>query len=276
MEGALVDVRSTAHRSGVRARRFPGPVVKRADATDLAGSTAVGSLVAFVLLTLIVTGRDGGTLFGDADLHTWSAHHRPPVALAFARGLTYTGTGIVPYVLVALAGVLLGRTTRQRIVFAVGCLGCLAAAQAVRYGVLSLVARPRPAAAEWATHASGWSFPSGHATTSAVTGGLLILAVLARVTHGRKSLAALIGCWAVLVGLTRVYLGVHWFSDVLGGWLFSLCWLSLGIYAVARLAPHTYSSVSSRSAPPLHPGPTTTQELRDESHPHPEVPPRSG
>ncbi|WP_405885063.1 phosphatase PAP2 family protein [Streptomyces sp. NBC_01136] len=246
--------------------------MKRADATDLAGSTAVGSLVAFVLLTLIVTGQDGAALFGDQDLNTWSAGHRPPVALAVARGVTYTGTGILPYVLVALAGVVLGRTARQRVVFAVGCLGCLAAAQAVRYGVMSLVARPRPATAEWATHASGWSFPSGHTTTSAITGGLLVLAVLARAPRGGRPLAALIGCWAVLVGLTRVYLGVHWFSDVLGGWLFSLCWLSLSVYAVIRLAPHTYSSIQALR---LRPGPTTTEERRDESQPHREVPPHS-
>jgi undecaprenyl-diphosphatase len=244
--------------------------MRRADATELAGSTAVGSLVAFVLLTLVVTGQDGAPLFGDQDLNAWSADHRPPVALAVARGLTYTGTGLVPYMLVALAGVVLGRTARQRILFALGCVGCLAAAQAVRYGVMSLVARPRPATAEWATHASGWSFPSGHTTTSAIAGGLLILAVLARAPRGGRALAALLACWAVLVGLTRVYLGVHWFSDVLGGWLFALCWLSLSVYALARIAPHTFSSISALR---LRPGPTTTEERPDDSHPHREIPP---
>lgn len=246
--------------------------MKREDAADLAGSTAVGSMVAFVLLTLIVTGRDGTALFGDEDLNSWSAGHRPAVALALARGVTYTGTGFVPYVLVALAGLVLGRTARQRILAAIGCLGCLATAQTVRYGVMSLVARPRPATAEWATYASGWSFPSGHTTTSAVTGGLLVLAVLTRAQHGRRALALVIGCWAVLVGLTRVYLGVHWFSDVLGGWLLSLCWLSLGVYAVARLAPRTYSSIT---APRHRPAPTTTEEHRDESPSRHEVPPHS-
>jgi undecaprenyl-diphosphatase len=245
--------------------------VKREDTADLSGSTALGSMVAFVLLTLIVAGRDGTPLFGDEDLNTWSAGHRPAVALAVARGLTYTGTGVVPYALVVVAGLILGRTARQRILSAIGCLVCLAAAQALRYGVMSLVARPRPATVEWATHASGWSFPSGHATTSAVTGGLLVLAVLARVSHGRKTLALVIGCWSALVGLTRVYLGVHWFSDVLGGWLFSLCWVSLSTYAFARLAPRAYSAIS---APRLRPGPTT-EERRNESHPGREVPPHS-
>ncbi|WP_369243998.1 phosphatase PAP2 family protein [Streptomyces sp. R41] len=242
----------------------------REDATDLAGSTAVGSAVAFVLLTLVLIGRDGAALFGDENLASWSVGHRPDVALALARGVTYTGTGIVPYALVAIAGLALGRTARRRILSAVGCLVCLAAAQAVRHGVMSLVARPRPATADWATHASGWSFPSGHTTTSAVTGGLLILAVLARASRGRKSLVLVIGCWAALVGLSRVYLGVHWFSDVLGGWLFSLCWLSLCTYAVARFAPRACSAIS---APRLRPGPTT-EERRHESHAPSDVPPR--
>jgi undecaprenyl-diphosphatase len=243
--------------------------VKREDAADLAGSTAVGSLVAFVLLALTVTGRHGASLFGDADLLGWSVAHRPEVALAVARGATYTGTGIIPYVLVALAGIIVGRSPRQRAVAAAVCVGCLAAAQAVRFGVMSLVSRPRPATVEWATHASGWSFPSGHTTTSAITAGLLILAVLARAPRGRCALALLIGCWGMLVGLSRVYLGVHWFSDVLGGWLFALSWLSLSVYVLARLAPRSYSALS---APRPRPGPAA-DERRHENRGHGDVPP---
>ncbi|WP_393100241.1 phosphatase PAP2 family protein [Streptomyces sp. LN325] len=253
-------------------RRSRGAVVKRADTADLAGSTALGSLVAFVLLTLVVTGRNGATLFGDGALHTWSAGHRPTVALALARAVTYTGTGVVPYTLVALAGVVVGRTARERILCALGCLGCLAVAQTVRYAVMTLVARPRPAVAEWATHASGWSFPSGPTTTSAVSGRLLAPALLARAPRGGRPLALVVGCWSVLVGLSRVYLGVHWFSDVLGGWLFSLCWLSLTVYALARFLPPTWSSISA-----LRPRPDalTTEERRDDPPSRREIPPQS-
>ncbi|QFZ78225.1 phosphatase PAP2 family protein [Streptomyces fagopyri] len=245
--------------------------MRRADTADLAGSTAVGSLVAFVLLTLVVTGRDGATLFGDAGLSTWSAGHRPAVALALARGVTYTGTGLVPYALVVLAGVVLGRTARERFLRALGCVGCLAAAQAVRYAVMTLVARPRPPVAEWATHASGWSFPSGHTTTSAVSGGLLVLALQARAPRAGRPLALVVGCWSVLVGLSRVYLGVHWFSDVLGGWLFGLCWLSLTVHLVARFAPPARSSIPAlRSRPDA----LTTEERRDDPHSRRKFPPQ--
>ncbi|MFF3447734.1 phosphatase PAP2 family protein [Streptomyces sp. NPDC002667] len=230
--------------------------MKRHGTSDLAASTAVGSLVAFVLLTLIVTGREGAPLLLDSQLASWSVAHRPDMALALARGVTYTGTGAVPYALVVVAGLLLGRTTRQRVRTVAGCVCVLGAAQALRFVVMSLVARPRPPVADWATHASGWSFPSGHTTTSAVTAGVLIFAVIARAPQSRRALVLLVGCWAVLVGLSRVYLGVHWFSDVVGGWLFAVCWLSLLLYVLTRFLPSTYSAIS---APRLRPGPTTEE-----------------
>jgi undecaprenyl-diphosphatase len=213
---------------------------------------AVASLVAFVVLTLLVAGRDGAPWLLDTELASWSLAHRPDVALALARGVTYTGTGLVPYTLVVVAGLVLGRTSGQRIRAVTVCVCCLALAQAVRYAVMSLVARPRPPMADWATHASGWSFPSGHTTTSAVAGGLLVLAVLARGPRCRKALVLVIGAWSVLVGLSRVYLGVHWFSDVLGGWLFALCWLSVFVLLTTRLRPGAVSAVSAPRLPP-HP-----------------------
>ncbi|MEU4167872.1 phosphatase PAP2 family protein [Streptomyces sp. NPDC026665] len=228
--------------------------MKREDTGRLAAATALGSLIAFVVLTLVVTSHEGAPLPGDRGLASWSLEHRPYVALAVARGVTYTGTGVVPYALVVLAGLLLGRTARQRVATVTACVCALAAAQAVRFAVMSLVARPRPPVANWATHASGWSFPSGHTTTSAVAGGILVLAVLVRAPQSRRVLVVLIGCWAVLVGLSRVYLGVHWFSDIVGGWLFALCWLSLLVYATTRLLPDPYPATT---APPTRENPRT-------------------
>ncbi|MFJ6570743.1 phosphatase PAP2 family protein [Streptomyces sp. NPDC091292] len=201
--------------------------MNRKDVPGLAGSVCLGALAGFALLTMVVIGRDGAPLFMDSGLHTWSDSHRPTVALAVARGLTATGTGVWPYALVVLAGVIAGRTARQRVIAAAMGLGCLLAGQGLRYGVLHLVARPRPPEQDWATHASGWSFPSGHTSTSAITALLLIIAVLLRSPRGRRTTAVVIGCWAVAVGLTRVYLGVHWFTDVLGGWLYALAWVGL-------------------------------------------------
>ncbi|MFD7933992.1 phosphatase PAP2 family protein [Streptomyces sp. NPDC059755] len=215
--------------------------MKRGDVADLAGSCGLGAWTAFGVLTMVVVGHDGVPLFADSDLLSWSVAHRPDVAVAFARGLTATGTSVVPYALAVLAGIIAGRTLRQRAIAVALCLTCLGAGQAMRYAVMALVARPRPPLTDWETHASGWAFPSGHTTTAVLTAGLLIIAVRVRGPRGRTLLTLAIGGWGALVGLTRIYLGVHWFTDVVGGWLFALGWLGVCVCAVAWWLPEPWT-----------------------------------
>jgi len=231
--------------------------MKRGAVSDLAGGCGLGAWTAFGMLTMVVVGRDGKPLFADSDLLSWSVGHRPDVVVAFARGLTATGTGVVPFALAAVAGLIAGRTPRQRGPAVALCLACLGAGQALRYTVMTLVARPRPPRADWDTHASGWAFPSGHTTTAALTAGLLIIAVSGWGRRGRAPLVMVIGGWGMSIGLTRVYLGVHWFTDVIGGWLFALGRLGLCLYAVTRRLPERVT-----------PGTTNTHAARERREDH--------
>jgi membrane-associated phospholipid phosphatase len=232
--------------------------MKRGEVAEVCAGCALGALIALGVLTMVVVGHDGAPLLWDSGLLNWSVHHRPDVAVALARGITGTGTEIVPYVLAVVAGVVAGRTSRQRLLAVSLCVACLGIGQALRYGLMATVARPRPPSAVWETHASGWAFPSGHTTTAALAAGLLVVAVYLRRPPGRTLLAVAIGIWGALVGLTRIYLGVHWFTDVVGGWLFALGWLGVCAAAAARWLPDRPT-----------PGSTVTEPPRKEDHaPH--------
>jgi len=96
----------------------------------------------------------------------------------------------------------------------------------------TLVGRLRPVVDLPVSAAPGNSFPSGHALGSFVAYGALLLVFLPAVApRWRKAVIALVAAIVVLVGCTRLALGVHFLSDVLAAWLLGAAWLGVTAYA---------------------------------------------
>ncbi|GAA3732798.1 hypothetical protein GCM10022225_13620 [Plantactinospora mayteni] len=103
-------------------------------------------------------------------------------------------------------------------------------------GIKALISRDRPDPLYRAVFESGFSFPSGHAASALVILGtvawLISMVTASRTLQATAWLTA--GVLAVAVGLSRVYLGVHYPSDVLAGWALGACWL-VTVATAARL-----------------------------------------
>lgn len=138
----------------------------------------------------------------------------------------------------ALAGALvLWRAGRRLLLLT--WLAAFAGCGVLDAGLKALVHRTRPAYAAAYLHGHSYSFPSGHAMGSAVGYGTLAFAVhhWGRGGGARRWLPYVLAALAaLLVGASRLYLGVHFPSDVLGGYAAGLAWLAVCAtgYAVAR------------------------------------------
>ncbi|MEU4210973.1 phosphatase PAP2 family protein [Streptomyces sp. NPDC026206] len=189
-----------------------------------AWAIVVPAALALAVLTALVVAAHGAPFRVDAALHDAALEQRSAGSLDAAILVTDTGTGVIPYTVAALAGWI----ARRRVQVALASVAVLALGQLVRMALRVTVDRPRPPLADRVTDSSGAAFPSGHATTSALVAGLLAWALLrvAPPLAGRVA-AACCALWAVSVAATRVFLGVHWPTDIAGGWLLATCWLVL-------------------------------------------------
>lgn len=108
--------------------------------------------------------------------------------------------------------------------------------------IKSSVHRPRPDEMLHLIEQGGFSFPSGHAITSMFVYGMLIYLIRANVKNKRTAniLTVLLAIPMILVGLSRIYLGVHYPTDVLAGW-------SLGILTILAAAAYSGSATGSLS-----------------------------
>ena len=155
----------------------------------------------------------------------------PPLLIEAVRSWTALGGVVVLNLLgtIAVAALLLARLRREAVLLAATMLSGWAFETLLK----ALVGRPRPTLVPHLTEAGGLSFPSGHSFNSAVVymSIALTLGALSTPRGVRWSLIAGAALVSALIALSRVWLGVHYPSDAIAGWLGGMAW-ALTAYAL--------------------------------------------
>ncbi len=219
----------------LRFRRLDDALTRWSGRLGISLIALAGGLVSLALVALLAVGftdllddvLDGGGLAQfDVPIVNWIADHREAwltdVLLVITRiGNTVTQTIIITMVAIGAA---VAARSRLPVVVAVAGGGGIAV---VIWVAKHLVGRRRPALADALISPGGYSFPSGHATGAAAVGVLCAWMLSRWVVHRwglQVSVWAVTAALVVLIGFSRVYLAVHFPTDVLAGWFLGSAW----------------------------------------------------
>jgi undecaprenyl-diphosphatase len=222
--------------------------------TWLATSARVGGLL-FGVTVLALEASHGGWLTGaDQSVTAWLFTHRNSTLDQVALAVT-TALGPVELALLTAAGaVAVGIKLRS----ALGGLTVpvtVGGAAALCWLIKLLVARPRPPLVVQETLETDYSFPSGHVTGTAALVGILAVAFGLAASRVVKGVLAVVTALVVSVAaLSRLYLGVHWLTDVTAGVLLAAAVVTVGATALAVLV---------NDAAPLAAKPALTRSPQD-------------
>ncbi len=195
----------------------------------LALAVSVLCAMAFLRVAAYVAGETPG----EFDVHIITALRNPadladPIGPGWfeeaMRDLTALGGTIVLVIvsLAAFAYLLMSNKTHAAFMLAASVIGAIALSQSLKFGF----DRPRPDLVPHGARVYTQSFPSGHAMMSAAV-YLTLAALLARTQHRvrlRVFIILVASLLTLLVGASRVYLGVHWPTDVIAGWAGGAAW----------------------------------------------------
>lgn len=232
-------------------------------------TTAIGVFLVFGALIAIVGTygfakiaelvREGYTQQFDETVLRWMHQHQVQWVEDVMLEVTMLGTWIVVLSIVSIAGLFLWLTRHKysTALLLVATAGGIGLNNILKIGF----ARPRPQVFEWGTHASSWSFPSGHAMSSTVV-YITVAYLAARLQKTHAARFATLAVASIVVGLiciSRLYLGVHYPSDVVAGVIIGLAWAAFcmsTLEAIQRFAKRHAKEVLKDEAPAPEPAKT--------------------
>jgi membrane-associated phospholipid phosphatase len=202
--------------------------------------------------------EDGTSFRWDARFNHWLNHEAWDPLVYFFRVVTIPGSSVF-LVTAALGSAVLFRARGDRVDAALVALAFTGSA-VVNFALKTLFERPRPAFRDESLTLDTFSFPSGHASVSVAVYGAFAIIVLRELCTWRARVLALgtLALLLALIGFSRIYLGAHYFSDVLAGYSLGTAWLMIcvlgltvhqrGIQEGSGLTDYP-DSMSSRTSP---------------------------
>jgi len=208
----------------------------RRSSPRIAGLLMISGMLLALLAAVIAGLADGavehnGLASVDPSVWQWMIDRRTPAMTSAAITVTTVGSMLAMSIIAgtAIAILLIRRSGGDAVLVLVVAAG---AGVLVTIGKAT-VGRQRPPIAYRLVVETNESFPSGHALASSAILGVLMVVLLPFVvgTAVRGAVLAGVVLFVLLIGLSRLYLGVHWTTDVLGGWVTGLAWLALCLTA---------------------------------------------
>lgn len=193
---------------------------------------SIAALWLFGGITEDVIHHDPLTAFDVALANAMQAH-ATPLGYAIFNAVSVTGSPVAMGALAVLVAFLLA--ARRQWIMLGGWIAAFAGGGVLDWMLKRVIARPRPPFASAFLHDKSFSFPSGHAMGSLIGFGMLayVLSVWSEANTWRnRMLIGAAAVWIVAIGLSRLYLGAHYFSDVIGGYAAGVVWLAACVSGV--------------------------------------------
>ena len=219
-------------------------MMKQSYRSGFLGLHLVAGLIIFAAMTFTlgeisedINKREPLTV-ADAQLSIWLHSHTLPLLTSAMFVLTYLGSSMVASSVAAVFGLYL--IWRRRFYWLAAIVSSVYGGMLLNKILKYAFQRPRPHFDDPLVSLTSYSFPSGHTMTATVLYGVLAVFLFTSTQNWRRRVAIIFvaGFLILLVAFSRVYLGAHYLSDVLGAMAEGLAWLSVCLTVIYSLWRH--------------------------------------